>query len=124
MLWLAKLLLGISLKAVPEYRLPEVITIVLRRENGQLGFSMVGGRATREGDLEIFVQRIAPGESAEGDGRLKHGDQIVRVNGESVLAATYNEAVTMLQYGGNSVTLDIVRGSHYPCSECAQSLYG
>ncbi|XP_055350087.1 BTB/POZ domain-containing protein 3-like [Paramacrobiotus metropolitanus] len=120
--WLVRMLLGISGEEVPERRLSEPITIVLRRgENGHLGFYMGGGRAgpNQDGDLEVFVQRMLAGASAERDGRLKHGDQIVRVNGERVLAATFEEAASMLHNAGNIVTLEIIRGNHKRCVDCS-----
>lgn len=46
--------------------------------------------------------------AAAVDGRLKRGDQILAVNGESLQGATHEQAVTILKKQRGSVTLDIL----------------
>uniref|UniRef100_A0A3B3VQ03 PDZ domain-containing protein n=1 Tax=Poecilia latipinna TaxID=48699 RepID=A0A3B3VQ03_9TELE len=58
-----------------------------------LGFSIVGGFGSPHGDLPIYVKTGA----AAVDGRLKRGDQILSVNGESLQAVTHEQAVTILK---------------------------
>lgn len=46
--------------------------------------------------------------AAAVDGRLKRGDQILSVNGESLQGATHEQAVSILKKQKGSVSLDIL----------------
>uniref|UniRef100_A0A3P9B8E9 PDZ domain-containing protein n=1 Tax=Maylandia zebra TaxID=106582 RepID=A0A3P9B8E9_9CICH len=69
-----------------------------------LGFSIVGGFGSPHGDLPIYVKTGA----AAADGRLKRGDQILAVNGESLQGATHEQAVAILKKQRGTVTLDVL----------------
>uniref|UniRef100_A0A3Q2WKS6 PDZ domain-containing protein n=1 Tax=Haplochromis burtoni TaxID=8153 RepID=A0A3Q2WKS6_HAPBU len=56
--------------------------ISLEKGSEGLGFSIVGGFGSPHGDLPIYVKTGA----AAADGRLKRGDQILAVNGETPAA--------------------------------------
>lgn len=79
-------------------------TIVLERGPEGLGFSVVGGYQSPHGDLPIYVKTVY-GAAA---GQLRHGDQILRVNGVSLVGLTHQEAVTLLKAAGPAVTLTIL----------------
>lgn len=46
--------------------------------------------------------------AAAVDGHLKRGDQILKVNGESLQGTTHEQAVTILKKQKGSVMLDVV----------------
>lgn len=46
--------------------------------------------------------------AAAADGRLKRGDQILAVNGESLQGATHEQAVAILKKQRGTVTLDVL----------------
>jgi afadin len=54
--------------------------------NGSLGISITGGKnaVSSHPDLGIFVKKLVSGGSAEKDGRLQPGDQILSVDGKSL----------------------------------------
>ncbi|KAI5097106.1 syntaxin-binding protein 4-like isoform X1 [Silurus meridionalis] len=66
-------------------------------ENG-LGIKVIGGvkEATGE-EFGVYVKRILPGGLASSDGHLQPGDQILEVNGESLIGVTSERAVDILR---------------------------
>ncbi|KAM4706127.1 partitioning defective 3 homolog [Rhinophrynus dorsalis] len=63
-----------------------------------LGVSVKGNRSKENhADLGIFVKSILNGGAASKDGRLRVNDQLVAVNGESLLGKTNQEAMETLR---------------------------
>ncbi|XP_024909337.1 multiple PDZ domain protein-like, partial [Cynoglossus semilaevis] len=93
---------------VPLVRGPRPHSITLEKGSEGLGFSIVGGFGSPHGDLPIYVKTVFSKGAAAVDGRLKRGDQILSVNGESLQGATHEEAVAVLKKQKGSVTLDIL----------------
>ena len=63
------------------------ITITLERDERGFGFSIRGGKAFQEEDT-LFVLRIGKGGVADRDGRLRRGDEIIEINGQSMYEVT------------------------------------
>ncbi|KAJ0059492.1 hypothetical protein NL108_000647 [Boleophthalmus pectinirostris] len=63
-----------------------------------LGVSVKGNRSKENhADLGIFVKSIINGGAASKDGRLRVNDQLIAVNGESLLGMTNQEAMEALR---------------------------
>ncbi|XP_076420541.1 multiple PDZ domain protein isoform X17 [Peromyscus maniculatus bairdii] len=87
---------------------PQCKTITLDRGPDGLGFSIVGGYGSPHGDLPIYVKTVFAKGAAAEDGRLKRGDQIIAVNGQSLEEVTHEEAVAILKRTKGTVTLMVL----------------
>ncbi|XP_041076936.1 multiple PDZ domain protein isoform X9 [Polyodon spathula] len=87
---------------------PQYKTITLDRGPDGLGFSIVGGFGSPHGDLPIYVKTVFVKGAASEDGRLKRGDQMIAVNGQSLEGVTHEEAVGILKRTKGNVTLTIL----------------
>ncbi|NP_001243052.2 multiple PDZ domain protein isoform X13 [Gallus gallus] len=87
---------------------PQYKTITLERGPDGLGFSIVGGYGSPHGDLPIYVKTVFAKGAAAEDGRLKRGDQIIAVNGQSLEGVTHEEAVAILKRTKGTVTLTVL----------------
>ncbi|XP_076736241.1 inaD-like protein isoform X5 [Maylandia zebra] len=87
---------------------PRPRSISLEKGSEGLGFSIVGGFGSPHGDLPIYVKTVFSKGAAAADGRLKRGDQILAVNGESLQGATHEQAVAILKKQRGTVTLDVL----------------
>ncbi|KAJ8386166.1 hypothetical protein AAFF_G00175900 [Aldrovandia affinis] len=66
-------------------------------ENG-LGIKVIGGVKELTGEeFGVYVKRILPGGLAASDGHLQPGDQILEVNGDSLVGVTSERAVDILR---------------------------
>ncbi|XP_031749479.1 syntaxin-binding protein 4 isoform X2 [Xenopus tropicalis] len=63
-----------------------------------LGIKVIGGvRELSREEYGVYVKRILPGGIAYSDGRLQAGDQILEVNGDSLLGVSSERAVDILR---------------------------
>lgn len=72
-----------------------------------LGLSIVGGSDTLLG--AILIHEVYPDGAAAKDKRLKPGDQILDVNGESFRSVTHNRALTVLRQTPAKVKMTVFR---------------
>uniref|UniRef100_A0AAY4AKF3 Multiple PDZ domain crumbs cell polarity complex component n=1 Tax=Denticeps clupeoides TaxID=299321 RepID=A0AAY4AKF3_9TELE len=106
---------GLSGSSIPtgsifhdEFGPPQYKSITLERGPDGLGFSIVGGFGSPHGDLPIYVKTVFKKGAASEDGRLKRGDQIMAVNGQSLEGVTHEEAVAILKRTKGTVTLTVL----------------
>ncbi|KAL1023163.1 hypothetical protein UPYG_G00037170 [Umbra pygmaea] len=87
---------------------PKSKSICLEKGSDGLGFSIVGGFGSPHGDLPIYIKTVFSKGAAAVDGRLKRGDQILSVNGESLEGATHELAVAILKRQKGAVNLEVL----------------
>lgn len=87
-------------------------TVVLHRQETGFGFRIVGGI---EDKSQVAVGHIVAGGAADMDGRIRSGDEIVSVDGYSVLKASHRQVVRLMNAAAarGQVTL-VVRRRVYP----------
>ncbi|XP_077450006.1 membrane-associated guanylate kinase, WW and PDZ domain-containing protein 2a isoform X2 [Stigmatopora argus] len=102
--------------AIPDYRMPPVqlsqdfdfFTVELEKSLKGFGFSIRGGR---EYKMDLFVLRLAEDGPALRNGRMRVGDQIIEINGESTRDMTHGRAIELIKSGGRRVRLLLKRGT-------------
>ncbi|KAJ8304672.1 hypothetical protein KUTeg_018255 [Tegillarca granosa] len=77
---------------------------LIKDENG-LGIHIAGGKGSKKGDIGIFVAGVSEGGAAHRDGRLKRGDELLMINGKSLIGVTHPEAVEALRNSPRLVQL-------------------
>ncbi|XP_065669712.1 uncharacterized protein LOC100198221 isoform X2 [Hydra vulgaris] len=87
-----KIYLANEKENVAEITKSAIHEIILYNEEEKLGFSITGGRTPMQSG-KIFVKSILPGGIAAADGRLKIGDEIIKVNNKVLSGLTHQEAV-------------------------------
>ncbi|XP_029107852.1 membrane-associated guanylate kinase, WW and PDZ domain-containing protein 2-like isoform X2 [Scleropages formosus] len=96
---------------VTDYRQPQAFnyfTVELEKSTKGFGFSIRGGR---EYQMDLFVLRLAEDGAATRNGRMRVGDQIIEINGESTRDMTHGRAIELIRAGGRRVRLLLKRGT-------------
>uniref|UniRef100_A0A8C2INA3 Membrane-associated guanylate kinase, WW and PDZ domain-containing protein 1 n=1 Tax=Cyprinus carpio TaxID=7962 RepID=A0A8C2INA3_CYPCA len=90
---------------LPDYRMPQYPLCMSIK---CFGFSIRGGR---EYKMDLFVLRLAEDGPAIRNGRMRVGDQIIEINGESTRDMTHARAIELIKSGGRRVRLLLKRGT-------------
>ncbi|XP_041464074.1 uncharacterized protein LOC121415060 isoform X3 [Lytechinus variegatus] len=79
-----------------------------------LGFSIVGGEDSPKGRMGIFIKTIFTSGAAAADGRLREGDEIMSVNGETLNGMTHKQAINKFKQVKKGVVTLTVRSRFSP----------
>ncbi|CAH8572842.1 unnamed protein product [Heterobilharzia americana] len=82
-------------------------TVTLYKNDGGLGFSIVGGSDTVLGN--ILIHEIHSGGAASRDGRLQVGDRLLAVNGIDLREATQKDATKIIRAAEDCIQLLVYR---------------
>ncbi|XP_019900319.2 membrane-associated guanylate kinase, WW and PDZ domain-containing protein 2 isoform X3 [Esox lucius] len=86
----------------------DYFTVELEKSVKGFGFSIRGGR---EYKMDLFVLRLAEDGPAIRNGRMRVGDQIIEINGDSTRDMTHARAIELIKAGGRRVRLLLKRGT-------------
>ncbi|XP_063142617.1 membrane-associated guanylate kinase, WW and PDZ domain-containing protein 1 isoform X20 [Rattus norvegicus] len=82
-------------------------TVELERGAKGFGFSLRGGR---EYNMDLYVLRLAEDGPAERCGKMRIGDEILEINGETTKNMKHSRAIELIKNGGRRVRLFLRRG--------------
>ncbi|XP_065813429.1 membrane-associated guanylate kinase, WW and PDZ domain-containing protein 2 isoform X2 [Labrus bergylta] len=101
----------------------DYFTVELEKSSKGFGFSIRGGR---EYKMDLFVLRLAEDGPAIRNGRMRVGDQIIEINGDSTRDMTHARAIELIKAGGRRVRLLLKRGTgqvpEYDCNDPRDSI--
>uniref|UniRef100_W5KPE4 Membrane-associated guanylate kinase, WW and PDZ domain-containing protein 1 n=1 Tax=Astyanax mexicanus TaxID=7994 RepID=W5KPE4_ASTMX len=85
----------------------EFYSVDLERDSKGFGFSLRGGR---EYNMDLYVLRLAEDGAAVRSGKMRVGDEILEINGESTKGMKHARAIELIKNGGRTVHLVLKRG--------------
>uniref|UniRef100_A0A2R5LKM4 Putative actin filament-binding protein afadin n=1 Tax=Ornithodoros turicata TaxID=34597 RepID=A0A2R5LKM4_9ACAR len=87
----------------------QVATICLQKSNSGMGLSIVAARGVNQEKLGIYIKSVVKGGAADQDGRLQAGDQLLKVDGHSLIGITQEKAAELMTRTGQVVTLEVAK---------------
>uniref|UniRef100_A0A8W7PKM4 PDZ domain-containing protein n=1 Tax=Anopheles coluzzii TaxID=1518534 RepID=A0A8W7PKM4_ANOCL len=88
---------------------PEVQIIKLHKNANGMGLSIVAAKGAGQERLGIYIKSVVGGGAADLDGRLQAGDQLLEVDGQSLIGITQERAADHLVRTGPIVTLKVAK---------------
>ncbi|XP_046450063.1 afadin-like isoform X3 [Daphnia pulex] len=88
---------------------PELQLLQLRKASDSMGLSIVAARGTGQQQLGIYIKSVVKGGSADIDGRLQAGDQLLSVDGYSLVGITQDRAAEILMRTSHTVRLEVAK---------------
>ncbi|XP_047209919.1 membrane-associated guanylate kinase, WW and PDZ domain-containing protein 1-like isoform X9 [Girardinichthys multiradiatus] len=85
----------------------EYYSVDLERDSKGFGFSLRGGR---EYSMDLYVLRLAEDGAAVRNGKMRVGDEILEINGESTKNMKHSRAIELIKNGGRRARLVLKRG--------------
>ncbi|XP_061760204.1 membrane-associated guanylate kinase, WW and PDZ domain-containing protein 1-like isoform X3 [Nerophis ophidion] len=85
----------------------EFYSVDLERDSKGFGFSLRGGR---EYNMDLYVLRLAEDGAAVRNGKMRVGDEILEINGESTKNMKHSRAIELIKNGGRRAHLVLKRG--------------
>ncbi|KAM3722401.1 Afadin [Dirofilaria immitis] len=90
-------------------RNPEIAMITINRGTGGIGLSIVAAQGIGERSIGIYVKKVVDGSAAHRDGRLECGDQLLSVNGQSLIGISQEEAASKMSSSGPIVSFEVYK---------------
>uniref|UniRef100_A0A8C2DF89 Afadin n=1 Tax=Cyprinus carpio TaxID=7962 RepID=A0A8C2DF89_CYPCA len=91
-----------------ELKEPEIVTVTLKKHNG-MGLSIVAAKGAGQDKLGIYIKSVVKGGAADMDGRLAAGDQLLSVDGRSLVGLSQERAAELMTRTGSVVTLEVAK---------------
>ncbi|XP_077077402.1 afadin isoform X23 [Siphateles boraxobius] len=93
---------------MPMRKEPEIVTVTLKKHNG-MGLSIVAAKGAGQDKLGIYIKSVVKGGAADIDGRLTAGDQLLSVDGRSLVGLSQERAAELMTRTGSVVTLEVAK---------------
>ncbi|XP_040583955.1 afadin [Lepeophtheirus salmonis] len=86
---------------------PEIQIIKLSKSNSGMGLSIIAAKGVGKDKLGIYIKAVVEGGAAYHDGRLQAGDQLIKVDGQSLIGITQEKAAEIMMHTGKVVELEV-----------------
>ncbi|XP_058611520.1 afadin isoform X9 [Onychostoma macrolepis] len=93
---------------LPMRKEPEIVTVTLKKHNG-MGLSIVAAKGAGQDKLGIYIKSVVKGGAADMDGRLAAGDQLLSVDGRTLVGLSQERAAELMTRTGSVVTLEVAK---------------
>ncbi|KFO37423.1 Afadin, partial [Fukomys damarensis] len=97
-----------ELASILRMKEPEIITVTLKKQNG-MGLSIVAAKGAGQDKLGIYIKSVVKGGAADVDGRLAAGDQLLSVDGRSLVGLSQERAAELMTRTSSVVTLEVAK---------------
>lgn len=88
---------------------PEVMTVTFNKVNGSMGLSIVAAKGEGQKERGIYIKSVVQGGAAALDKRLQAGDQLLEVDGKSLIGLTQEKAAELMTRTGQTVSLKVAK---------------
>ncbi|XP_013410608.1 afadin isoform X2 [Lingula anatina] len=88
---------------------PEIINVTFQKVGGSMGLSIVAAKGEGQKDRGIYVKSVVTGGAAALNGQLQAGDQLLEVDGKSLVGLTQEKAAELMTKTGHTVTLRVAK---------------
>ncbi|CAK8687921.1 unnamed protein product [Clavelina lepadiformis] len=88
---------------------PEIITVTINKRGGGMGLSIVAARGSGQDRSGIYIRSLVKDGASELDGRLQAGDQLLSVDGQSLVGVDQAQAADLMTRTGTTVTLQVAK---------------
>ncbi|XP_061750135.1 afadin-like [Nerophis ophidion] len=86
------------------------VTVTLKKAlGGGMGVSIVAAKGAGQDHLGIYIKSIVKGGPADTSGQLTAGDQLLSVDGQSLLGLSQERAAAIMMHTGPMVTLQVAK---------------
>ncbi|KHN76981.1 Afadin [Toxocara canis] len=93
---------------------PKIVQISFSRGTAGIGLSIVAAQGIGERSVGIYVKKVVEGSAAHRDGRLEPGDQLLSVNGQSLVGISQGEAAEIMSRSAPVVSFEVSKhAAHY-----------
>ncbi|KAE9555476.1 hypothetical protein FO519_001331 [Halicephalobus sp. NKZ332] len=93
---------------------PPIVNISLRRLPGDsIGLSIVAAQGIGDANVGIYVKKVVENSAAYRDGRLEMGDQLLSVNGHSLVGISQEQAASRISQAGSDVHFEVSKKAAY-----------
>ncbi|XP_066886951.1 PDZ domain-containing protein 2 isoform X2 [Kogia breviceps] len=75
----------------------EALCVEVLKTSAGLGLSLDGGRSSMSGDGPLFIKRVYKGGAAEQAGTIEAGDEILAINGKSLVGLMHFDAWNIMK---------------------------
>nr|CAB3266623.1 afadin [Phallusia mammillata] len=87
----------------------DILVVPIKKINGGMGLSIVAAKGVGSSSLGIYIRSVVKGGAAEMDGRIQAGDQLISVDGYSLIGVDQEKAAQLMTQTGHTAVLEVAK---------------